>query len=336
MNDMKYPPVFLLASERSGTNLLRRRISERQDIYFGPSPAHFLKHLYHREYVYGDLFEKENFIDMINDALSLCYVHFSPWGMKVTAEEVYDDYTLQFELRNSVLLSHYLQMRYAQEKGFRSYFCKDNHLFEYAHVIRRCIPDARFVYLHRDPRDVVLSQLKRTLMTGSVVRISEMWRREQESCIALRSHLSADSVFSVSYEHFIENEDVALEGILQYLGVKESGRLKQEAAKEGRGMAEEWANLDKPTIAGNSNKYRNEMSARDIRIIESICWDVMKELGYQAESRHRPSLSGRIKMYDVVSGEIVSRFMRVFASLKKSDYDWRIRKERSKLLKRLK
>lgn len=35
-------PVFIIASERSGTNLLRKRLTESQSVYLGPSPAHFL------------------------------------------------------------------------------------------------------------------------------------------------------------------------------------------------------------------------------------------------------------------------------------------------------
>ena len=74
MNVGPIAPVFLLGSERSGTNLLRKRLTESQDIYFGPAPAHFLKHLYYRQYYYGELSKDINFLKMI------C-LHCSPYNI---------------------------------------------------------------------------------------------------------------------------------------------------------------------------------------------------------------------------------------------------------------
>ena len=71
-------PIYIVASERSGTNLLRKLITNHQNVYYGGSPAHFLKHLFYKEPYYGALSVDENFLKLINDALSLTQYHFSP------------------------------------------------------------------------------------------------------------------------------------------------------------------------------------------------------------------------------------------------------------------
>src|SRR5690349_3847480 len=104
-------PLFLIASERSGTNLLRKRLTASQSYYFGPSPAHFLKHLYYREPFYGNLAEDARFQSLVEDALALCFVHFSPWDIELDAAGVVADYGDR--KRDAVHLSDYLMTRYA-------------------------------------------------------------------------------------------------------------------------------------------------------------------------------------------------------------------------------
>ena len=62
-------PIFILSSERSGTNLLRRRLSEWQKVAYGPAPLHLLKHLYYAQPFYGDLSKTEALQQFLNDAL---------------------------------------------------------------------------------------------------------------------------------------------------------------------------------------------------------------------------------------------------------------------------
>jgi len=123
-------PVFIISSERSGSNLLRKRITDNQKYYLGPSPAHFLKHLYYQQPYYGDLSIDENFKKFISDALDLCLIHFSPWKIDWTPEILLIAYGEH--PRDAVYLMHFMMNRYAKEQGFQGYICKDNHLFEMA------------------------------------------------------------------------------------------------------------------------------------------------------------------------------------------------------------
>lgn len=282
-------PIYLISSERSGTNFLRKRLTEHNNIYFGGSPAPFLKHLFYREPLfYGNLNEDDNFLALINDALDLCYIHFSPWEIKLTKEEVLEGYSKEYDIRNSVLLAHYLMLRYAQFKGFQSYFCKDNFIYEFAWQIFYYIPNAKFIYLYRDPRDYALSQLKRTAMTNNLFRISRLWQYEQIKCISILYHLKK-AVITVSYEDLIQDERYEIGRICRFLGI-EMIENRKKVEDINLGTTEEWQNLNKPTMKNNFNKYKKELSKKQVEIIENICWNEMKYLGYKTESKNRPKI----------------------------------------------
>ena len=218
MNNYAEKPVFIISSERSGTNLLRKRITDSQKTYLGPSPAHFLKSLYYQQPYYGDLKVDDNFIDFIASAIKLCTIHFSPWKIKWTSRQILEDFGSSD--RNAIELMHFMMNKYAQEQGFESYICKDNYLYEFALDISSVIPNAKFIFLYRDPRDYVLSQLKRPNASKSIVKFARLWAYEQTKCIAVAERLhDLGRCFILSYEDFITDEDRKLNELLEFLVV---------------------------------------------------------------------------------------------------------------------
>lgn len=291
-------PVFLLASERSGTNLLRRRLTERQGRVFGPSPLHLLKHLYFAEPYYGDLQDDRCFTNFIEDALGLAYHHFSPWDVKYRPAEVLDAYPkISGKVRSSVGLMHVLYTMYSHSKGYDSYFCKDNNLFDFVSDIRLVIPNARFVYLHRDPRDVVLSQRQRPLQNRGIAYLAQLWRDEQIKCIRHASTLFTEGgLIRVSYEDLIAREDEVMTNLCRSLDIVESEGCEAVFNTEKTDI-HEWANLEQPTISNNSGKFMKGLSRSTIRKIEAICWYQMRWLGYSPLNEERPTISsGRVRL----------------------------------------
>jgi len=285
-------PVFLLASERSGTNLLRRRISERQNTILGPSPLHFLKHLHYAEPYYGDLNKNDNFLRYIADGLGLAYHHFSPWDVRFEPADILDAYPDLVEgKRTSVGIMHTLYTLYAKSKGYSTYFCKDNNLFDFVSEIQSEIEGARFIYLHRDPRDVVLSQQKRPFQNHGIAYLSCLWRDEQIKCIKHANSLSkSGSLIKISYENLVRDESEILKQLSTFLRIKMSAP-NQEVFAEERTDIQEWANLNSPTIQDNFGKFKQKLSASVIRKIESVCWFQMHWLDYEPVHSLRPVYS---------------------------------------------
>lgn len=294
-------PVFIIASERSGTNLLRKRITDNQSYYLGPSPAHFLKHLYYQEPYYGDLSIDDNFINFIQQSIDLCTIHFSPWDIKWSAEDIICDYGEG--PRSAIYLMHYLMSRYAFENGYKSYICKDNYIYEFALDIAESIPDSKFIYLYRDPRDFVVSQMKRPGSNKSPIKISRLWNYEQVKSIKVSSLLmSRDRCIRLSYEEFISDELFWIDKIFDYLGVTSSE--KGSYSDKNIEKVHEWVNLDKPTMVDNKGKYLTELRGKEIKQVEAVCHICMEYLGYEREYKDIIGLNRYAVFFDSIKSFI--------------------------------
>lgn len=308
-------PIFIIASERSGTNLIRKRISDNQKHYLGPSPAHLLKNLYYQQPYYGDLSLDENFKKFISDALDLCLVHFSPWKMDWTPESVLRSFGEK--PREAIYLMHHMMNSYAREQGYEGYICKDNFLYEFAIDISTKIPGAKFIYLYRDPRDFVLSQIKRPGAIKSVARYANLWAYEQTKAIAVSDQLRLkEKCFFVSYEGFISEEDKTVKEILDFLGLDQvKGKGYQDNMQE---RVHEWANLSKETKRNNYGKFFKELSKEKIKLVESICGRQMSYLNYQIFFASNYYPKNAAFYFDVFLGILRKKVLSLFSNVDKS------------------
>jgi hypothetical protein len=327
MNSYEEMPVYLIASERSGTNLLRKRLTACQGVYFGPAPAHFLKHLYYREPFYGDLSVDSVFARLVSDALDLCLVHFSPWKTGLDVDKVMASYGDR--PRNVIQVAHFLMVLHAREVGYQGYFCKDNQLFDFTTDIVRQIPGAKFIYLYRDPRDFVLSQRKRVAASRSVIRHARLWRDEQLKSIRAANELRLEGrCHFVSYESLLQDEAATLSEVCSYLGVKmeSPAQVPDDAVTE---LVHDWQNLGQTTMRQNHGKFMKELSPSSNGRIEVICAEPMRWLGY-------PRVTGRERPIGV--GEAVGAYaLDAVASLgaRLLPRGTKEQRERSRLLRRL-
>lgn len=313
--------VYLLASERSGTNLLRREITAHQERYFGMSPAHLLKHLYYNEPYYGDLDQDDNFKCLIQDAIDLCLIHFSPWDIELKADVILEEYGSKE--RNSIYLSDFLMKKYARSKGYEGYFCKDNFIHEFALDIATKLPDAKFIYLYRDPRDVVSSQKKRPNGNISAFYFAKMWDYEQVKCIRTAYELSKSGrCYQLSYEGFLSDAEKHIEKICAFLNV-EKQEIRRERQDKIVDEVPEWKNLDAPIIRNNKNKFLDELSKNEIRKIELTCDKTMAYLGYSKVVENPKALSYAERLGD-----------KIYAFLYKVYFKVRYRKQPTSLKKR--
>src|SRR5512133_799120 len=81
-------PIFIIGTERSGTNLLRLILNEHNAIAV-PHPPHIMKLFAPLESLYGDLTVDRNFRRLIEDVCRMVELHPYPWEIRPDREQLF-------------------------------------------------------------------------------------------------------------------------------------------------------------------------------------------------------------------------------------------------------
>ncbi len=84
-------------------------------------------------------------------------------------------------------------------------------------VIKKILPRARFVFIHRDGRQVVESMM--AMWSWRFGRAARTWRDANHLALAFRENFP-DRVLQVSYEALVQNPDIALQEVWRFLGLE--------------------------------------------------------------------------------------------------------------------
>lgn len=163
--------------------------------------------------------------------------------------------------------------------------------------IEAYLPEARFIHIVRDPRDVVLS-LRRTSAGRSVEETAEIWKSTVSAGRASAERVS--HYHELRYEDLVLNPEIELRKICQFLGIeyadpmleyRTSGaryiaHLGDRPTPSGRQMvpralrARLHENLVHPLREERVQSWRREMSADERAKVEAIAASLMHEIGY--------------------------------------------------------
>ena len=169
-------------------------------------------------------------------------------------------------------------------------------------LIPRLWPNARYIHLYRDPRDVARSCIGMGWV-GNVYEGAKIWCEFEKRREMLRSQERPGNAIEVSYEQLVEHP------------VKELSRLCDFLSQP---FEEEMLELDRDTTYSCPSKkyaeqWKSRLSAREIRWIELRAAEQMREQGYQpAASDTRP-----LTMRESLVLKIQSRIYRMSYNIKK-------------------
>lgn len=151
------------------------------------------------------------------------------------------------------------------------------------------IPDARFVFIVRDPRAAIASKLTtarpyhpgQTMAWAGAFYAALQWRQYARRARALRGRAP---LHALTYESVIERHDEALQGIARFLdsGIGAAAGAYRippaEHAIHARVLA---GGVD----AGRAQAWRESLAPRDQAVIELVCAGEMRRFGYAPELR---------------------------------------------------
>jgi hypothetical protein len=166
-------------------------------------------------------------------------------------------------------------------------------------LIQRELPEARFVHVIRDGRDVALSVLDRTVRNLTAADVARRWRKKITKARddAPRLHHYTE----VRYEDLIGDTEPVLRRVCEFIELdfdpamleyhQRSGERLKEMARPlpGDGRAQHLsverrmathAMTTKPPSADRVARWRTQMSTEDRARFEAVAGDLLAELGY--------------------------------------------------------
>ncbi len=275
-------PIFLLGTERSGSNLLRLLLDAHPRIAV-PHPPHVVRYFSPLEAGYGDLADARNFRALVDDILRLVRVHIHPWNLPLDAERL----VREAAPRSVFGVYCALQEQYRASTGKARWGCKSTFMIDHVEEILAHSPDARLILLVRDPRDVAASSRRSVFSTFHPWYTARLWREHQETGLAWADRLSGEgreNLRILRYEQLVAAPAAELRALCAWLGEDFAPEMLRffegKEARRSAALAESWANTGKPVDTGSVARFRGELSEREIQLVEHVARGPMRRLGY--------------------------------------------------------
>lgn len=278
------PFTFLMCSERSGSNLITRMMDSHPDVC-GPFPKHLINPLARNLFRYGDLDDEAGWRRLLDDVLHLLGTPFAQWRTSFAEADL-----LRLAAPGRVGdLIRGIFLAEAAAAGKRSLFIKENQVYEYLPFLMSEFPEARYLVLVRDPRDMALSWKNSPIHAGGVVRAARQWRLDQVETLKHFWVLArCRQALLVRYEDLIATPEQSLQRICAFLGLAFNPAMLEfhrDALTQGNvGGMPAWENLSQEVLRNNKEKFRAGLSELEIGAIEHLCGREMAILGYRSAS----------------------------------------------------
>lgn len=169
------------------------------------------------------------------------------------------------------------------------------HIRHIEHILE-IFPEAHFIHIIRDPRSVVNSLLAASRDWGKnwaakdVIKNAELWVRDVEAGLQIPD-FGKENYYEVKYENIIERTDLELNKLFNWIGVYNDINMCKKISEDTEIKKLQKGNISVSGMqkkepkgffrSGLADSWKDELSYRDIALIETISSRLMKRLGYE-------------------------------------------------------
>lgn len=271
----KWSPVFLVGCPRSGTTLLRDLLRSHPLLTI-PGESHFIPDFYR---AYGDPqnpWEAERLAARI-----LGTFWIGRWHLPLEPGDFRDCRTFRETVER-------LYETWARLEGKRQWGDKTPHYVLHMPLLARLFPEARFVHIYRDGRDVALSWLKKRYEPQNLYAAIEQWSFMVTTGMRDGRRLGPERYFEVRYETLISETEAVMRKVCRLLGLPWDAAVLRPNRSQ-RGTAGVTAGPPPAEVKSrNSEKWKTEMAREDRQLAESVAGETLAQLGYETNGLARP------------------------------------------------
>jgi hypothetical protein len=288
------PAPFIVGVTRSGTTLLRLMLDSHPKLTIPPE-THFLPRMIR-------LADKP---DMNPAKLARRISKHRRWGdFEISREELAQAFREQRDLNGTTAARAFYDL-YARKQGKRRWGDKTPGYQIRMLKLKKALPEARFIHVIRDGRDVVLSQARRASDPTPLETAAKRWRSRVLATRLRARRLEEGSYLEIRFEDLVRDTEGTLRRICKFIDLRfdrrmldyhqRAGERLQEIAKElpaaeGVGELEAERRISAHALAHEPPReerveaWRTEMAPDEVATFEGAAGDLLAGLGYELVS----------------------------------------------------
>jgi hypothetical protein len=268
------PPLLVLGVRRSGTTLLRVMLDRSSQLAV-PDESYFVPQLAARHR--GPL-DAGSFVDDLRRIGTLV-----EWGV--------DPERVRARLRDGMATGEAIGAifeTYAADRGKERWGDKTPMYMQYLPLLEALFPQALYVHLVRDGRDVARSFL--AMPEGVVTRtwahprsvpdFACEWRTEVEAARQLGARVGSGRYLEVRYEALVAEPERELQAICAFAGLPYEPDLLRHSEGIDVSAKPHQRSLERPLTPGIRD-WRKEMAPADAAAFEDVAGELLAALGYE-------------------------------------------------------
>lgn len=268
---LRFNPVFVVGHARSGTSVFIRLIRKYLKINFG-TESQFIPRYYKKIDQYGDLYFDSNIKLLINDiSKERC---FSRWKQRfnfvLDREKVFTN--LPERTYRGVLISIFLQ--FAKFHKMERWGDKTLEYIYHIPLLLELFPEAQFIHMVRDGRDVALSNFKAPFGEKNIYKAALRWKEQLILIDHFKKYFSEDQFIEIKYEDLLKEPEEVFRKLIDFLGIDDT---------EGELLNFISQNIRYDLKVNNAFKWKNQLSEKDRIIFDKIAGGYLNKYGYDTK-----------------------------------------------------
>ena len=301
-------PIFIVGCDRSGTTLLRLILNRHPTLHI-PNESGFLPKLSNNERSYGDFTQPHQRWFFIRDLQTI---------QSTSRRDAFSIFDLTHEQAETALreaaptsysgASAALYTASARKYGKCRWGDKTPQYIFHTPWLTKTFPNAKFVHIIRDGRDVAASILQLG-WRPSFLKAADYWQERVSAGIESGKALGPERYYEVRYEHLITNSEATVNDLCLWLDLDFMPQmlLHYDTAAD---YVSDWkghAMVRKPIDPSKVAAWEMSLSSRQIADIESVAGDLLAKLGYTITGAKIPFW---LKLFRVIMKSLRSLFER--------------------------
>ncbi|MFN2489861.1 MAG: sulfotransferase [Actinomycetota bacterium] len=267
------PSFFIVGSARSGTTMLRLMLNAHPEVAVPPE-SRFIVELWHHR----NLVRVDSFLDELG-----AHKQFRAWnlGTEAVRRELPGTPTVAY---SEAVDAPY--KAYARERSKPSWGDKTPRYIEHIPFLAERFPEARFIHVVRDGRNVALSYADVPFGPKTVARAAELWARRVRLGLEAGRSLAPDRLLELRYEEMVADEDAltaAAKTICAFLGIGFDDALLNYGELSRPELLDKAKDLNPLVMEGpvaKTRSWQEQMAPHHVEVFELVAGDTLSELGY--------------------------------------------------------